>query len=65
MDIVRQTPFELHVIGFCVPGRTRHSLDIPGYTRYYTAESPEALAKGLAAVQAEVPVFDATTFTAN
>lgn len=59
VDIVRQSPVEVHAIGFCVG--TSHSLNVPGFTRYYTASDPKALADGLAAAQAETPTFDATS----
>ena len=60
---IARTPIEVSTIGFCT-GKG-HSLDIPGYTRYYTAGSPEELLEGLKAMQAEVPVFDVSTFSTN
>lgn len=61
MDIVRRSPIEVHAIGFCIGGS--HSLNVAGYTRYYTADNPRQLAEGLAAVRAEVESFDATRLT--
>lgn len=61
MDIVRRSPIEVHAIGFCIGGS--HSLNVAGYTRYYTADNPRQLAEGLAAVRAEVENFDATRLT--
>lgn len=60
-EIVGASPAELHVIGFCTG--SSHSLNIPGITRFYTADNPAALAKGLEAAQAETQVFDASTFS--
>ncbi|OSM01597.1 putative von Willebrand factor type A (vWA) domain-containing protein [Magnetofaba australis IT-1] len=59
-EIVEQSPVELHVIGFCTG--PDHSLNLPGVTRYYTADNPEQLAEGLKAVQAETPDFTVTQF---
>ncbi|MCB9946567.1 MAG: VWA domain-containing protein [Rhodospirillaceae bacterium] len=56
-SIVGRSAIELHVIGFCTG--SGHSLNIPGITRYYTADDPAALAEGLVAVRAETTTFDA------
>ncbi|MDP2593896.1 MAG: VWA domain-containing protein [bacterium] len=60
---IARTPIEVSTIGFCM-GKG-HSLNVPGYTRYYTAGSPKELFEGLKAMQAEVPVFDVSTFSKN
>ncbi len=60
-DIARTSPVEEHAIGFCVG--SGHSLNRPGYTKYYTADDPEGLARGLTAAQAETPSFDASVFS--
>lgn len=61
MAVVCRSAVEVHAIGFCIGGG--HALNIPGYTSYYTANSPQQLAAGLAAVRAEVESFDATRLT--
>ena len=61
-DIAR-TSVEVWAIGFCT-GKG-HSLNVPGYTRYYTADNPAELVAGLKAMQAETPVFDVSTFSAR
>lgn len=60
---IAKTPIEVSTVGFCT-GKS-HSLNVPGYTRYYTAGNPKELVEGLKAMLAEVPVFDASSFSAN
>jgi hypothetical protein len=60
-EIALNSPIEVHTIGFCL--NSRHSLDIPGFTKFYAANDPQALAEGLAAVRAEVQTFDPKTFS--
>lgn len=60
-EIAMRTPIEIHTIGFCVG--SNHSLNVPGYTKYYTANSPDDVVKGLAAVQAETAAFDVSSFS--
>ena len=60
---IAKTPIEVSTIGFCT-GKS-HSLNIPGYTRYYTAGNPKELVEGLKAMLAETLVFDASSFSAN
>jgi Ca-activated chloride channel homolog len=56
---IATTPVELHTIGFCLgKDGEKHSLNIPGYTRYTAAQSPDQLIAGLKAAQAESPSFD-------
>ncbi|MDO8523713.1 MAG: vWA domain-containing protein [bacterium] len=63
IGVVEFTPIEIHTVGFCLPSTDeRHSLDVAGYTRYTTASNPDELARALASVRAEAPVFDATAF---
>ncbi len=59
-EIVRRSPIEIHVIGFCVG--EKHSMNRPGYSTYYTADSPEQLMEGLRKVQAETSDFTQTSF---
>jgi hypothetical protein len=61
--IVLESPIEVHTIGFCLDGK--HSLDLQGYTKFYAANNPKALAEGFAAVRAEVQVFDPKTFVSQ
>jgi Ca-activated chloride channel homolog len=60
MSILEKTPVEIHTIGFCIdPG---HSLNMPGFTDYRSANSVEELQKGLSGVLAESEAFDMTVF---
>ena len=58
-EIVEKKPLEIHAIGFCQDAG--HSLNVPGYTTYYSAMDPESLNAALASVRAEVEAFDAAT----
>lgn len=58
--IINSTMIQIHVIGFCVG--SGHSLNIPGYTLYTTADNPQKLTEGLQAVLAESEEFDSTEF---
>jgi len=59
-NIVIGSAIEVHAIGFCTG--SGHSLNVQGFTHFYTADNPRQLAEGLAAVRAEAPVFDPTSF---
>lgn len=60
-NIVSQSPVNIHAIGFCIDGN--NGLNQPGITRYTAARDGEALKRGLAAVLAEAPDFDASSFS--
>ena len=59
-DILKQSPVLVETIGFCI--NERHSLNQPGLTSYRSANDPESLRQGLAAVLAEAPDFTADQF---
>ncbi len=60
MSILEKTPVEIHTIGFCIdPG---HSLNMPGFTDYRSANSVEELQKNLTGVLAESENYDITVF---
>lgn len=54
--LVDDTPIEVHTVGFCLS--ERHELNQPGRTFYASADSPEALLKGLKEVLAEAEEAD-------
>ncbi|MDH5510035.1 MAG: VWA domain-containing protein [Nitrospinota bacterium] len=58
--IVSSSMVRIHAIGFCLDGK--HKLDVPGYTRYSTANNPQTLEEGLQSVLAESDQFDPGTF---
>lgn len=60
MNILKESPVLVETIGFCI--NERHSLNQPGLTSYRSANDPESLRKGLAAVLAEAPNFDTAQF---
>jgi Mg-chelatase subunit ChlD len=58
--IVENSPVEVHVIGFAI---SEHSLNIPGYTRYVTANSREELVRALTdTTRSESEAFDVLDF---
>ncbi|MDH5477732.1 MAG: VWA domain-containing protein [Nitrospinota bacterium] len=59
-QIVTSSIVRIHVIGFCLSGK--HLLNVPGYTRYSTANDPQGLEKGLQEVLAEADQFDPGVF---
>ncbi|MBF0104791.1 MAG: VWA domain-containing protein [Deltaproteobacteria bacterium] len=63
-DVVFKTlstsPVVIQTIGFCIAGE--HSLNQPGRTIYYSANSPEELKQGLTRVLAEADDFSVTDF---
>jgi len=58
--LLKNSPIVLHTIGFCIADD--HSLNMPGYTVYKSADNPQALAKGLESVLAESPDFNVDEF---
>lgn len=56
MEVVEKKPIEIHAIGFCLG--EGHSLELPGYTAYYSAMDPASLGAALESVKAEVESFD-------
>lgn len=60
LGILRDTPIQVHTIGFCIG--PDHSLNMPGRTVYREANNPEELRRGLEEVLAETESFDLTDF---
>ena len=58
--IVGSSVVQIHAIGFCLNGK--HKLDVPGYTKYSTANNPKTLEEGLQGVLAESDQFDPGVF---
>ena len=59
--IIRNTPLNLSVIGFCI-GKD-NVLNQPGYIQYRTATDPESLKESLQSVLAESPDFNVSGFS--
>lgn len=59
--IAKATAITIHAVGFCT-GKD-HSLNIPGYTKFSTAENADQLVESLSrTVQAEQDIFDLSDF---
>lgn len=58
--ILQESPVLVETIGFCIS--EKHSLNQPGLTSYRSANDPESLRQGLAAVLAEAPDFTPAQF---
>lgn len=61
-QVIRTSPVMIHAVGFCIG--TNHVLNQYGLTRYVAASDGATLRKGLQAVLAESPTFDAAGFEA-
>ncbi|WP_428624560.1 VWA domain-containing protein [Sedimenticola sp.] len=61
-QVVNTSPVMIHAVGFCIGNN--HALNQQGLTRYVAASDGAALRKGLHAVLAEAPSFDASAFKA-
>lgn len=59
-SILDRSPVEVQTIGFCIG--ENHPLNIPGRTVFKAANSAADLRRGLEAVLAEAPTFDAADF---
>jgi Ca-activated chloride channel family protein len=59
-SILEKTPVAIHTIGFCIDAG--HSLNMPGFTDYRSANSVDELTKGLSSVLAESVEYDMTVF---
>ncbi len=60
IEILGQSPINIHTIGFCID--QQHSLNQPGSIIYKSANNPEALRQGLQEVLAESESFDESEF---
>jgi len=59
--ILRNTPLNLSVIGFCIG--EKNVLNQPGYIQYRTATDPKSLKESLQSVLAESPDFNVSDFS--
>ncbi|WP_419811385.1 vWA domain-containing protein [Bacterioplanoides sp.] len=61
--LLKNSPIVLHTIGFCISDD--HSLNMPGYTLYKSADNLQALTQGLESVLAESPDFNVDGFSSE
>ena len=57
LDAVYASPVVVETIGFCMDGDTRHPLNQPGRTVYYSARDPQQVQADLKAIVAETDAF--------
>ena len=57
LDVVTASPVVVETIGFCMDGDTRHPLNRPGRTIYYSARNPADVQADLKSIVAETDQF--------